>query len=78
MQQVKVQEGSRKSLFLKVKRTPQKHHEKKYCLMNKMDSLSQNLWMTLEKILCILFTCIKKKKPKQTQHHLPAPLGLKR
>lgn len=33
--------------------------------MNKMDSLSQNLWMMQEKkIKHILFTCIKKTKQK--------------
>lgn len=45
IQPVKVQEGSSKCLLLKVKRTLQNHQEKMHCLMNKINSLPQNLWM---------------------------------
>lgn len=58
LQEVKAQEESSKSLFLKVKRTLQKHQEKKNCLMNKMDFLSQNLWMMLEKVLCVFYLLV--------------------
>lgn len=49
IQQVKVQEGSSQSLFLEVKSALRKCQKKTYSVVNKMDSLSQNLCMMLRK-----------------------------
>lgn len=66
-QPVKVQEGSSKSLFLKVKKTLQNHQKKMHCLINKINSLPQNPWMMLGKnILSILYLPALKHKTKHT------------